>query len=363
MLRVSIATALISLTAAGVSTAAGDILKEPWDEIVSQAKQEGEVVWYNWFLQPRFRELVAGFEKEYSIKVTIPDGTPDGNLSKFLAEKDRSEGDIDVMSLAGDALPKFDVSALLIGPLENLPDYSKLRTKINGGDGKGYAVAFWGNQTGFAYDPTQVDEAKLPQTFDELSAWIKENPQTFAFNDPRGGGAGNAFLQAVVRNTVTQTNLIADNYQAAWDWFSANKENCGFTASNADSLTRLNGGEFQLVSAWEDHLAGLQKKGEVDKRMKFYIPKFGMPGGGNVVGIPTNAKHKAAALVFVNWLTSAETQGLLGKEMGSAPVNSDAKVPDGGVPSEQRANSTDWLEVKQTDAVKAQFLEKVVLGQ
>lgn len=123
-----------------------------------------------------------------------------------------------VMSLAGDALPKFDVSALLIGPLENLPDFSKLRTKINGGDGKGYAVAFWGNQTGLAYDPTRVDETKLPQTFDELSAWIKANPQTFAFNDPRGGGAGNAFLQAVVRNTVTETNLTADNYQAAWDW-------------------------------------------------------------------------------------------------------------------------------------------------
>ncbi|WP_164517731.1 extracellular solute-binding protein [Rhizobium sp. CIAT894] len=345
------------------ATAADDLLKKPWNDIVAQAKQEGEIVWYNWFLQPRFRELSKGFEEKYGIKVTIPDGTSDGNQNKFLAERDRPEGDIDVMSLGGDQLPKFDVTAYFYGPLDILPGYSKLHTKINGGDGKGYAVAFWGNQTGLAYDPTQVDEAKLPQSFDDLTKWIKQNPQAFAFNDTRGGGAGNAFLQTVIRSTVKPEDIEAGNFQAAWDWFAANKANYGFTASNADSLTRLNGGEFQVVSAWEDHLAGLQQKGEVDKRMKFYIPKFGMPGGGNVVGVPANAKHKAAALLFVDWLTSAETQTMLSKEMGSAPVNSDATAVPGGVPAEQRANAVDWLPVKQADAVKAQFLEKVVMGQ
>ncbi|PDS76134.1 ABC transporter substrate-binding protein [Rhizobium sp. L43] len=345
------------------AAAADDLLKKPWDDIVAQAKQEGEVVWYNWFLQPRFRELSKGFEEKYGIKVTIPDGTSDGNQNKFLAELDRAEGDIDVMSLGGDQLPKFDVTAYFLGPLDILPGYSKLRTQINGGDGKRYAVAFWGNQTGLAYDPTQVDEAKLPQTFDDLTKWIKENPQAFAFNDTRGGGAGKAFLQTVVRSTVKPEDIAAGNFQAAWDWFAANKPNYGFTSSNADSLTRLNGGEFQIVSAWEDHLAGLQQKGEIDKRMKFYIPKFGMPGGGNVVGIAANAKHKAASLLFVDWLTSAETQTMLAKEMGSAPVNSDAVKIAGGVPAEQRAYAVDWFPVKQADAITAQFLEKVVMGQ
>lgn len=352
----------VSLSA-GASLAADDFLAKPWNEIVAQAKQEGQLVWYNWYLQPRFRELTKGFEEKYGIKITIPDGTADGNFSKFLAERDRQQGDIDVMSVPGDRLAQFDVSAYFTGPLNALPNFVKLRTKINGGDGKDYAVAFWGNQTGLAYDPTRVDETKLPQSFEELTAWIKANPQAFAFNDPRGGGAGNAFIQAAVRGTTTEANLKANNYQASWDWFSANKNDYGFTSSNADSLTRLNGGEFQLVAAWEDHLAGLQQKGEVDKRMKFYIPKFGMPGGGNAIGIPANAKHKAAALVFVDWLTSAETQELLAKEVGASPVNSDAKGVPGGVPVEQRAYSTDWFPIKDTDAIKAQFIEKVVLSQ
>jgi putative spermidine/putrescine transport system substrate-binding protein len=355
--------ALVAPLFVAPASAADPILAKAWPDIVAQAKQDGEVVWYNWFLQPRFRELTKRFEAKYGIKVTIPDGTLDGNINKFLAERERPQGDIDVMSLGGDALPKFDVTAYFVGPLNVLPAYAKLRTKINGGDGKGYAVAFWGNQTGLAYDPTRVDASKLPQTFDDMTAWIKQNPMAFAFNDLRGGGAGNAFLQVVVRGTVSASDLSAGNYKAAWTWFADNKDNYGFTSSNADSLTRLNGGEFKLVAAWEDHLAGLQQKGEIDRRMKFYIPKFGMPGGGNVVGVPANAKHKAAALLFVDWLTSAETQNLLAEEMGSSPVNSDATGVAGGVPAAQRAYSIDWFPTKETDAMRAQFLETVVLGK
>ena len=360
--RLFIASALTIIFTSPLQ-AADDISKRPWSKIVEQAKQEGQVVWYNWFMQPRFRQLVSSFEQQYGIKVTIPDGTDDGNKSKFLAERERPEGDIDVMSIGGDNLAKFDIGTYFAGPLDFLPQFANLRTQIDGGDSKGYAVAYWGNQTGLAYDPTQIEEKDLPQTFEELTLWIKSNPQSFAFNDSRGGGAGSAFVQAVVRNNVTSADLAASNYAAAWDWFKSNSNDYGFTASNADSLTRLNGGEFKIVAAWEDHLAGLQQKGEIDKRMKFYIPKFGMLGGGNVVGVPANAKHKAAALVFIDWLTSAGTQEMLSKEMGSAPVNSLAKSAGGSIPIEQRAFSTERLGAEQSVQIKAQFIEKVVLSQ
>jgi len=354
--------ALAAALTMGAPAMAEDILTTPWDDIVAQAKQEGEVVWYNWFLQPRLRELVAGFEEEYGIKVTIPDGTDAGNFEKFLADGQRPTGDIDVMSLPGDKLPKFDIAAYLMGPLDILPGHEKLRTQINGGDSKGYAVAYWGNQTGFAYDPTRIEEADLPQTFEDLTAFIDANPMAFAFNDLRNGGAGKAFMQAVVRSTVAQNDVTSGNYQAAWDWFIGHRDNYGFTASNADSLTRLNGGEFVIVAAWEDHLASLQKQGEVDTRMKFYIPQFGMPGGGNVVGVPQNAPHKAAALLFISWLTSAETQIMLSQEMGIAPVNADAVGQGGGsVTAEQRAYSIDWFPVPIADPLQAEYLEKVVL--
>jgi len=39
------------------------------------------------------------------------------------------------------------------------------------------------------------------------------------------------------------------------------------SASGADNLTRLNGGELMLMSAWEEHLAGLQKTGAITSRL------------------------------------------------------------------------------------------------
>jgi putative spermidine/putrescine transport system substrate-binding protein len=356
---VSIAAVAVVILSGTLPANASELASKPWEDIVAEAKAEGQVVWYQWYTQPKFRELVREFENAYSIRVTIPDGTSDGNLSKFLAERDRPQGDIDVISIGGDQLSKFDVTAMFAGPLTGLPNYSQLRTKINGGDGKGYAVAFWGNQTGFAYDPTRISAAALPQSFGEFTEWIKQNPLDFGFNDPRGGGAGNALIQAVVRGTVGNGDLELGNYRAAWGWFTSNKQNYGFTASNADSLTRLNGGEFQIVAAWADHLAVLQQKGEIDKRMQFYIPRFGMPGGGNVVGIAANAKHKAAALVFIDWLTSAATQERLHSEMGALPVGG---ASPSAASTTQQTYSTDWLPVKQTDAIKSEFIKEVVLA-
>jgi putative spermidine/putrescine transport system substrate-binding protein len=87
-----------------------------------------------------------------------------------------------------------------------------------------------------------------------------------------------------------------------------------------------------------------------------------MPGGGNAAGVPTNAPHKAAALLFLSWLTSADTQVLLANEMGIAPVNADA-VGKGNstVTAEQRHYAIDWLPPAVQKATDAEYLEKVVL--
>lgn len=366
-------TTLAAVAALGLSAAtahAADLKDMAWDDIVAQAKSEGEVTWFHWYLQPAMREAVQGFETEFGIKVTIPDGTLDANQSKLLAESRRDTGDIDLISLGGDRLNAFDPTALLYGPIDSLlPGGDKLRTAIQGGDSKGHAVAFWGNQTGLAYDPTRVDEATLPQSIADLDAWMAANPQSFGFNT-ENGGSGPALFQSVARNLVSDVDFTdgsADDSKVAglapaWDWFNTREGNFIITASNSDSLTRLNDGEFTLVPAWEDHLAGLQTKGEIDKRIKFYIPEFGMPGGGNVVGIPANAKNKAAALVFTHWLTSAETQAQFNATFGIAPQHPEADATAALVTMDQRARSTDWAPLPFGDAVKNGFIENVALN-
>jgi putative spermidine/putrescine transport system substrate-binding protein len=342
-----------------------------WNQIVAQAKKEGQVNWFQWYFQDRFRQQVKAFETETGIKVTIPDGSHDANLNKLLAEKDRSEGDIDVISLGGSDLTKLKPEQYFFGPINSmLPDGSKLRYTIEGGDSKDYAPAFWGNQTGIAYNPDRINEADLPRTLDQFSAFLEKNPNEFGFNAAKaGGGSGPAFIEAVTRKLVPDIDYASGasnpdelkKLAPAWDWFNQHKDQFIITASNADSITRLTSGEFMMVASWEDLVVGLQKKGEVPKNIAVYIPDFGLPGGGNVVSIPANAKHKAAALVFINWLTSGKTQTTFSAEFGSAPQNPDADASVALIPASDRSKGFTWAPKPLGDDINNQFVEHVTL--
>ncbi|MET3614070.1 putative spermidine/putrescine transport system substrate-binding protein [Rhizobium aquaticum] len=349
---------------------AKDLAQMSWDEIVAQAKKEGEVSWFNWYFQDRFREQVKAFETETGIKVTIPNGEAKANQDKMMAEKSRAEGDIDVISFGGAALNTFKPEEVFFGPLTALlPEGAKLRYKIEGVDNKGYAPAFWGNQTGIAYNPALIKEAELPHTLDDFVAFMKKNPGQVGFNT-ENGGSGPAFIEAVTRALVKDIDYTDGTSSPdkiaklapAWSWFKANQAGYVITASNADSVTRINSGEFKLVAAWEDQIAGLQVKGEVSKDIKMYVPDFGMPGGGNVVAIPANARHKAAALVFINWLTSGKTQTQFAKVFGIAPQNPDADSSVGLIPAADRKFSTVWAAKPFGDDIKKTFVGKVTLN-
>ena len=345
------------------------ILEMPWDDIIAAAQEEGRVVWYHWYLQDSFREIVKDFENQYGIEVVIPDGDNEGNFDKFLAERNRKVGDIDVLSTPGDVPNRLDMAEFYMGPITDiLPDGSKLRTKIEGGDTRGYAAAFWGNQTGLAYDPLRIDPSELPQTVKGLEEYMAANPKKFGFNY-ENGGSGPAFIQSVSRTLLPEVNFIDGSDEPdkiaklskAWDWFSARADQYVITGGNADSLTRLNDGELVIVPAWEDHLAGLQTKNEIDDRIEFYIPEFGMQGGGNVIGIPANAAHPAAALLLVSWITSAETQTRFNTELGSAPQHPDADSSRALVPMAQREYSIDVVPSPFRQALMLDFIDKVIL--
>ncbi|PVU19458.1 LysR family transcriptional regulator [Yersinia pestis] len=310
-----------------------------WDSVVAQAKKEGSVTFNVWYLQPQWRSFVKNFEQKYDIKVRIPEGSIDGNMNKLLAETRREQGKIDVIALSIAQLP-ITMGAKSLAKVDDLPGYQDAYHQLQNVDTQGYAVAFWGNQTGFAYDPQQMGDRPLPQTMEELQRFIDANPKRFGYNDPNNGGAGEAFIQRIVTtlsgdfssesDTVDPT--VIKNWQKGWQWFASNNNNITRTASGADSLTRLNDSELMLTPAWEDHLSGLQKTGAITSRLKFYVPEFGMPGGGNIASIAANSPHPAASRVFLNWLIQADTQKALNEAFGSTPMNkqlnADVKQPD-----------------------------------
>lgn len=359
-------TSLLTLAAVATTSAfAYDVAKMSWTEIQAQAKKEGKVNFAVWYLQPGWREFVKEFETDYGIKVRIPEGTLDGNRNKLIAESKQKQGKMDLVAIGAANVQLLNLEQTLM-PLSKLPDYGNLKTISEGFDSKGYAVTFWGNQSGIAYDPSRIDEAELPQNFQQLSRYISSHPKEFGVNDPNGGGSGGRFIEAALRNFSIQfegETLDQDSpqWKNTWNWFNQYKDEITITGSNADSITRINDGELVLAPAWEDHLAGLQKRGAITDRLKFYIPEFGMSGGANFVTIAKNAKHPAASLVFLDWLTSAETQTKLNAKFGVAPQHPDADDSAALVSQNMRQYSTTPLNVFYEKEVKKQFVQKVLM--
>jgi ABC-type uncharacterized transport system YnjBCD substrate-binding protein len=206
-----------------------------------------------------------------------------------------------------------------LGPLVGvIPDSDKLDAKLSqvqeGYATGGYLVPVYRNQTGFVYDPEKVPTP--PQSWEEFTAWLDANPGQFAFNDPSKGGSGQAFVQARPSTPGRRERYAGDtelmrkvaDWGKVWDWFNANQDKFTITASNNDSLDRVNQGEVLMAAAWDDDTSVSLAKGTLFKRAKLYIPSLGMPGGGDSLGIPANAPHKAAALLWVAYLVEADVQ-------------------------------------------------------
>jgi len=319
----------VMVTCFSFSAAEGAQLSEmTWSEVVSRAKIEGTVNFNVWYLKPQWRSFVKEFEQEYGIKVIIPESTIDGNLNKILAEKSKEIGKLDVIGFTMSQMPVV-LNSHTVSPVSWLPEYQNGYSQLHGTDFLGYGLAFWGSQTGFAYDPLQMQDKKLPQTLDELQGFIDSNPNLFGYNDPQNGGAGEAFIQRVLTLQGQGEHTLSDktdpavlqHWNKGWEWFIKNKSKITLTKSQADSLTRINDGELILAPAWEDHLLTLKKTGAVTSRIKFYVPGFNMPAGANAVVIAKNSAHPAASAVFVNWLVSEKTQSELHNVFGSIPVN------------------------------------------
>jgi putative spermidine/putrescine transport system substrate-binding protein len=221
------------------------------------------------------------------------------------------------------------------------------------------------NQTGFVYDPDKVPTP--PQTWAEFTAWLDANPGQFAFNDPSKGGSGQAFVQTAIVNilgdeqryvgdTELNQSKVAD-WGKVWDWFNANESKFTLTSSNNDSLDRVNQGEVVMAAAWDDDTAVSLAKGTLFKRAKLYIPAFGMPGGGDSLGIPANAPHKASAMLFIAYLIDADVQKQLNATIGSYLARTDVSSENALIPEEQRQkNGRGWL----PGAYKGYFIQQFV---
>jgi len=352
-----------------------DYLVMSWDDIVKAAKAEGSVNFYSWWGEEFWKTAAADFSKKYGIEAKVIMGDLTANVNKILAEKDKKAGSVDCMLIGGEGVKSTIDSGVFYGPINKLlPNYAKLDQKLatvqEGVQTKGYLAPVYRNQTGLLYDPDKVKNP--PQTWEELVAWINANPKQFAFCDPTTGGSGQSFVQLVIDkttggldkykgDTALDTAKVA-NWNLAWDWFNKMKDKMVITASNNDSLSRLNQGEVSLIIAWDDDTQVNLKSGSLFKRAKLYIPQMGLAGGGDSAGVLKNAAHKAAGLLFVSYLTEADVQVQMNELIGSYLARTDVQGKMALLPEEERQkNGVAWVPAPYKDHFKKEFVKNVLM--
>lgn len=350
--------------------AAEDYLKAPWDQIVAAAKAEGQLTFYAWWGEEFWRKAAQEFGDKYGIAVTVVTGDRTANIGKVVSEASSATGTVDALLVGGVELKSLLDAKALYGPLLGvIPQSDKVDQKLaktqEGYATGGVLIPVYRNQTGFAYDPDKL--ANPPQSWADFTQWLDANPGQFAFNDPSKGGSGQAFVQAAIVNILGDAQKYAGDTELdqakvadwgkVWDWFNANEQKFTITSSNNDSIDRLNQGEVMMAAAWDDDTAVSLAKGTLFKRAKLYIPELGMPGGGDSLGIPANAPHKAAALLFVAYLIEADVQKQLNATIGSYLARTDIASENALIPEEQRQkNGRAWL----PGAYKGFFIQQFV---
>lgn len=346
--------------AAPAYSSGADLLSWSWEDIEAAAKQEGELTFAVWNNEAEWNQVADAFKARYGVKVNVLAGEKTTVMDKVLTELD-GKASIDVMFLSGETVNGLlGADALLPGILDVMeykdslvPGLSVRKEGVS--NDQGWWVPVSTSPAGFLYNADQISGDALPQTFQELEAFINENPGRFAMCIPENGGTGQGVMESIIANLTGGLDqyLLAEDgvcdpallekWSAVWDWFNLYKDKITFTTSNGDGISRLNSGEVWLVTAWNSDIYNAASQGNLSITHGFYVPEMGLCYSGEVMSLAKNASHPAAALLFTNWLTSEEGQTAQADYTKNMTGRTDLEQGICLLTPEDRARNTDWM--------------------
>ncbi|WP_404983146.1 ABC transporter substrate-binding protein [Cobetia marina] len=252
------------------------------------------------------------------------------SVSTLLAEKaaERSDGSIDVIWINGENFRALKQAELVWGPfVERLPNSEYLLEEIGARD-FGLATegmeAPWGRaQLIFMYDSALLESP--PRSMQALLDVAKANPGRVTYPQPPSFHGTTFLKQALLElmpgeqrellaAPVASDALFAEVTAPLWDYLDALHP-----LMWAQGERQPAGAEEQMKllaqrSVWialtfvPQEVANGRQEGRLPPTIEPYIHDGGTLGNVHYLAIPASAPHKAAALVWVNQLMSAEAQ-------------------------------------------------------
>lgn len=292
----SIARLVVFGACAAIANTAGAPAADVSPELIAKAKQEGQVTYYTDLIVDQVvRPLTAAFEAKYGIRVTFTRGDSQVNSIKLLNEYRAGRVMADVFGLtsamevlieAGVVRPFTAANADELPPQYRDPDRYWVSSHL-------YVMAP-GFNTGL------VPAAQRPKTYDDLLAPHWKGRMVWKMNDMSGGPG---FIGNVLTHMGEERGMAYLRRLAAQDIKRLN-------ASARAILDQVIAGEYPMALQIFNHHAAIsaQKGAPVDwLRLS---PATVNPG---LVGLPKNAPHPNAGLLFVEFMTSKEGQQIFQK--------------------------------------------------
>ncbi len=290
------------------------------------------------------KALIPGFEKanpgkKINITFDLHGANDQQNLGKLSAAV--KSGNDPSFDLIEGGFVNQAAQAKLLEPESdsNLSALSKVpKTLVTQGLGAG--VPYRASSVLLAYNTKNVSSP--PKTLAELLAWIKAHPGKFAYNSPKSGGSGGAFVATVLdanMDAATQQKMRVsydESLESAWDpgfkqLKSLNPYVYGkgvYPNGNDAVLNLMSTGEIDVAPVWSDQFLSGQKNGQIPATVKVtQISNPSFTGGGAYLGLAKTSTHKELAQKVLEYVLTAESQTSIASDIAGYPVIPLADLP------------------------------------
>jgi len=327
-----------SASTAAPTFAPGQFDINNWDSVLAAAKGQ-TVNWYIWGGSDSINSFVDNFygkalKERYSITLNrVPVADTVDAVNQVLSEKQagKDPGVVDLIWINGQNFFTLKQANLLYPdwaqkiPNAKLVNWDNPAINLDFGTTVNGLESPWSSaQFQFVYDSARIKASDLPHSYAELKTWACANPGRFTYVSPAetGGFLGTSFVKGALYEISSGAAQWQKFDQATWDKWSPElwnylnaikpclwRKGTTYPKDEAELKSLLANNEVDFSMTNDITGAGTSiANGLLPKTARAFVFNTDMIGNFNYVAIPSNAPHKAAALVLANLLLEPEFQ-------------------------------------------------------
>ena len=329
--------ATVQPAAISPSAVPGEFDLNDWNNVLTAATGQ-TVNWYIWGGSDSINAFVDGFygkalQERYGITLNrVPVADTVDAVNQVLSEKQAGAdtGAVDLIWINGENFFTLKQANLLYPdwaqklPNSQYVNWDNPAINLDFGNPVDNLESPWSSaQFQFVYDSARMKADDLPHSYAELKTWVQAHPGRFTYIAPGAGGfLGTRFVKGALYEISGGAAKWQKFNQSTWDKWSPelwkylneikpylwrNGETYPKDEAELKNLFANNEVDFSMTNDITGAGTGIVN-GLLPQTARAFVFDNYMIGDFNYVAIPSNASHKAAALVLANLLLEPEFQ-------------------------------------------------------